>query len=336
MRPPSARFAPKPTTTVYEDVSRTPGRVELYGADATTGQTSGAVYLSRQATRGVGRWLSLSTPRLTLGRDQGQTVSFSVHVPSGVHGGQYLAGLVAQPVQARSPRVTHKGKRTFRVNIQEITIVAVEVVVSGPAQQRMSVTGVSASGRPGYQTVMIGLANTGDRLVKGHGHLTVAAAGGRRALSRSFSLDTFVPHTHIAFPVYVTGQRLPPGQNAASVPITYDNHHTQDRSFRFAITGDQVRQTYGTTAPSNLSSSGSSLGGVQCPGVGADPGRGGANRREHRRVLLVLPAPGQSRRAARRRRKLTEQAHAKRQLEARHARPGSCAAVSRGASLQMN
>lgn len=244
------------------NVSTTGGQVELYGADATTGQTSGAVYLSRQATRAVGHWLSVSSPSLTLGPHQSQTVSFSVRVPSNVHAGQYLAGLVAQPQQVRSTQVARKGKRTFRVNIQEITIVAVQVDISGAAQPGMSITGVGASGRPGYQTVMIDLANTGDTLVKGHGHLTVSAADGRRALSRSFTLDTFVPHTHIAFPVYVAGKRLPPGRYTASVAISYGGRRTQERTFQFAITGGQVRQTYGTTAPSNLSSSSAAAAGV--------------------------------------------------------------------------
>jgi hypothetical protein len=236
------------------DVSSTAGQVELYGADATTGQTTGAVYLSRQATSGVGRWLSVSTPSLPLAAHQNRTVAFTVRVPSNVRGGQYLAGLVAQPDQVRSTEVTHKGKRTFRVNIQEIAIVAVQVDVPGAAQPGMSITGVNASGRPGYQTVAIGLANTGNTLLKGHGHLTVVAANGRQALSRSFNLDTFVPHTHVAFPVYVSGKRLAPGRYAASVAITYGDHQTQARTFRFAITGKQVRQTYGTTAPATMTS----------------------------------------------------------------------------------
>src|SRR5437764_8550016 len=43
------------------------GTAYLYPVDATTGQTSGAVYLSRQSARtDVGAWITLSRSRVTL------------------------------------------------------------------------------------------------------------------------------------------------------------------------------------------------------------------------------------------------------------------------------
>jgi hypothetical protein len=245
------------------NVSASAGQVALYPVDATTGQTSGAVYLSAQAQRrGVGRWLSLSTSILTLGARQHRVVSFSVRVPPGSSAGQHLGGLVAAPLKPQSTRATTRGRNTFHVNIQEISIVAVQVDLPGPARQQMVISDLVASGRPGYQTLLIGLGNTGNTLVKGTGRITVSRAGGGRVLQRSFPLDTFVPQTRIAFPVYVRGPRLPAGSYVAEVVITYGSGHRVSRTFRFAISTHQVRQTYGTTGTSNstgASSSGSSI-----------------------------------------------------------------------------
>lgn len=133
------------------NVSGRAGRVNLYPVNATTGQTSGAVYLQHKAMAGVGAWVHLSDPSLTLGPHQSRVVAFSGQVPSGAAGGQHLAGLVAAPLRARATQVAHRGKRIFHVNIREIAIVAVQVNLPGQ-RQRMSIAGVSASGRPGYQT----------------------------------------------------------------------------------------------------------------------------------------------------------------------------------------
>jgi hypothetical protein len=234
------------------NVSATAGQVALYPVDATTGQTSGAVYLSAQAQRrGVGRWVSLSTSTLTLAAHQRRVVSFSLRVPPGTSAGQHLGGLVAAPLKPQSTQATSRGRSTFHVNIQEISIVAVQVNLPGPARQQMTISDLVASGRPGYQTLLIGLGNTGNTLVKGAGRLTVSRAGGGRVLERSFPLDTFVPQTRIAFPVYVRGPRLPVGSYVATVVITYGNGHRVSRTFHFAISAHQVRQTFGTTGTSD-------------------------------------------------------------------------------------
>jgi hypothetical protein len=235
------------------------GQVALYPVDATTGQTSGAVYLSTRAQRrGVGRWLTLFTSRLTLAAHQRQVVRFTLRVPPGSSAGQHLGGLVAAPLKPQSSRATRRGRNTFHVNIQEISIVAVQVDVPGPARQRMAILDLIASGRPGYQTLLIGLGNTGNTLVKGAGQLTVSRAAGGRVLARAFPLDTFVPQTQISFPVYVRGPRLPAGSYVGQVAVTYGHGHRVRRTFHFTISAHQVRQTYGTTGSSGNARAGSS------------------------------------------------------------------------------
>ncbi len=243
----------------------TAGQVQLSAVDATTGQTSGAVYLSTQAPRrGVGGWLSLAQSRLSLAGHERRTVRFTLRVPAGSGPGQHLGGLVATPVGGPgSGQVTKRGRSTFRVNIREISIVAVQVDVPGPARQALAITGLTASGRPNYQTLLIGLANTGNTLFKGHGRVAVEHSGGHGVLEQSFALDTFVPRTQIAFPIYVRGPRLPPGAYSAAVTATYGDHHTVRRTIAFRISDHQVRQTYGSAAgPGPLTSRAGSQGGV--------------------------------------------------------------------------
>lgn len=232
------------------NVSNVAGRVVLSPVDATTGQTSGAVYLSTSAPRrGVGAWITIGAHTLALGPQRSGVVAFYVSVPRNITGGQHLGGLVAAPVQPQRTNVSRSGRRTFRVNIREISIVAVQVNVPGTLVQRITLSGVRASGRPGYQTLLIGLANAGNTLVKGAGAMRVSRAGGGVVLGQHFPLDTLVPDTSIAYPVYVRGRRLGPGHYVAYLTVRYGAGHVVRGTFPFTIGSAQVRETYGTTAP---------------------------------------------------------------------------------------
>ena len=231
------------------NVSSVAGEAKLFAVDATTGQTSGAVYESEGAPRRkVGSWIKLGANTLTLGAHQGAQVAFSVAVPSSAQGGQYLGGLVVAPVKPTSTSTSKRGSHTFHVNIQEIAVVAVEVNLPGARVHKLNITGVSASGRPGYQTVLVGLADTGNSLLKGKGKLAVTR-GARTVLNQAFPLDTMVPGTSIDYPVYVRGARLPPGRYLADVSISYTGPHVVQGTFPFTISSKQVRQTFGSSVP---------------------------------------------------------------------------------------
>lgn len=259
------------------NVSGIRGRVQLFGVDATTGQTSGAVYKSQVAPRqDVGRWLALSTPALALGPHQSAVVAFTVRVPGHARPGQHLGGLVAAPVVPVGTHVTHRGKSVFRVVIHEIAVVGVEVNLPGPAVGRMEITGVSPSGHPGYQSLLLGLTDAGETLLKGTGRISVQTAAGRTVLRRPFALDTFVPRTSIRYPLYLR-HRLAAGRYRATVKVAYGHHQSVTRTFAFSVGARQLRQTYGTTAPAALGGGSSSsstpvwllaLGGVVLIGAG--------------------------------------------------------------------
>ena len=231
------------------NVSSTPGQAKLYAVDATTGQTSGAVYRSEGAARhGVGAWIRLATSTVSLGPHKGARVPFTVHVPSGIAGGQYLGGLVVAPIKPVSTKATKRGKSSFHVNIQEIGIVAVQVNLPGALIRKVAISGVQASGRPGYQTLLVGLTDAGNTLIKCRGKLTVYSSG-RKVFGQSFSLDTLVPHTSIQYPVYVRGKRLAPGGYTGDVTVSCPRARTAHGTFPFTISSHQLRKTYGTTVP---------------------------------------------------------------------------------------
>jgi hypothetical protein len=235
------------------------GTARLYAVDATTGQTSGAVYEPPEARRsGVGGWITLARRQLTLGPRQSAFVSFTVRVPSGAGPGQHLGGLVAAPALPVQTQVTRRGSRSFRVTVRELAIVAVLVDLPGPALQRLAITGVSASGRPGYQTLLVDLRNTGDELVRGSGTIAISRAGSSGlVLARNFRLDTFLPHTRIDYPLYLSRRRLAPGRYRAVFSLRYGDGRRLQRVLAFSISSAQLRRTYGTVSPLNVSARGS-------------------------------------------------------------------------------
>jgi hypothetical protein len=245
----------KPGTTVRGkvkviNVGGEAGRTTLYGVDATTGQTSGAVYRSRQeARRGVGGWIELGTETVELAPGQSRVVPFAVRLPADASAGEHLGGIVAQ----RSTQVAAagdargKGKKSsgFKVRIQALSVLAVQVDVPGPKRAQMTLSGIKPGDQPGHQSLLLGIGNSGNVLVKGKGSLKVVDDSGRRVQSQTFALDTFVPSTRIDFPVYIRGKALPPGGYRGTVRIDYRGH-SLTRTFPFEISSGQVDQVFGS------------------------------------------------------------------------------------------
>jgi hypothetical protein len=261
-------FSGRPGATIHGkvrviNVGSKPGRTSLYAVDATTGQTSGAVYRSRQEPRrGVGHWISLGTATFRLGPGQSRVVPFRVRVPSGGSAGQHLGGIVAQ----RSSSTLSRGKKggqskngTFKVKIQALSVIAVQVNLPGSRRVKMTLTGIKPGRQPGHQSLLLGIGNPGNLLLKGTGSLKVVNHTGRQVLNRRFNLDTFVPQTHIGFPVYVRGKALPPGRYRGTITISYRGHHLT-RTFPFTITKADTKQVFGSQT-AQAAPAGSSGGG---------------------------------------------------------------------------
>jgi hypothetical protein len=239
------------------------GRTTLYAVDATTGQTSGAVYRSRQEPRrGLGRWISLGTGTIELGPGQSRVVPFDVRVPSGASAGQHLGGIVAQRSTSTSSSGApgHGKQGAFKVRVQALSVIAVQVNLPGAERVKMTLTGIKSGSQPGHQALLLGIGNPGNVLLKGTGSLKVVNHSSRLVQSQRFNLDTFVPKTHIDFPLYVQGKALPPGRYQGTVTINYRGR-SLTRSFPFTISTADTKQVFGSQA-AQVAPPGSSGGGT--------------------------------------------------------------------------
>lgn len=220
--------AARPGQTVDDSVRVTnaggaPGVAYLYPVDATTGRTSGAVYLDRaQPRRDVGAWVSLAKDRVDLDAGGSAVVPFTIHVPASAKPGDHLGGIVAE--NAAMTGASSGG--SLQIRIRHLTVIAVEVQVPGAASTRVDVTGVASSVDGGYQYLYLHLTNTGELVSKPTGSVTVTDATGRTVVSRAFQLDTFLPGTAIDYPVPVAGKVLPDGGYRVVVRLTYGSAAT--------------------------------------------------------------------------------------------------------------
>src|SRR5579862_6980426 len=124
------------------------GTVKLYSADATTGATTGTVYLTDAAPKGVGTWITVGSSSLTLAPGAHKVVPFTVHVPSASKAGQFVGGIVAETERrAQGPKSSHK--TNVQITVRNLSIVAVEVDVPGAQVAKFAIGGVTTGGSQG-------------------------------------------------------------------------------------------------------------------------------------------------------------------------------------------
>lgn len=197
---------------------RAPGTVLLYPVDATTGRTSGAVYLTNsRAPSGDGRWIRLARRSLRLAPGQSQVVAFSVRAPAGATAGQHLAGLAAE--NATPGKLQASG--SVRIRIRAVAILAVQLNLPGAARASLASTGISTEGASGRQAIVLGLQNTGNVMLKPWGDLRVTDGQGHLVQARPIRMDTFLPGTAIDYPVPVGGRALGAGSYTADLRLHY-------------------------------------------------------------------------------------------------------------------
>jgi hypothetical protein len=234
------------------NTGRGAGQALLYAVDATTGQTSGAVYLGHEAARrGVGAWITLARPSVTLAPGASARIAFRVVLPANVTAGEHLGGIVAEDAKLHTGASVHHGKGSFHFSIRDLTVIAVQVEVPGPRRAEVSVTGVSTTGSSGYQSLLIGLSNGGNTMLKPQGRVIVTDAGGHRVMDGTFLMDTFLPQTAIDYPVPVRGHALPAGRYRAAIALRYAGGRTHS-DLSFTISARQAQQVFkapGTLAP---------------------------------------------------------------------------------------
>ncbi len=213
-------LAPGATRTGGIIVSNTGNRagvVKLYAADATTGRTTGTVYLTNTSASHTGTWVKLARDSVALEPGAHAHVAFTVTVPADAKPGQFVAGIVAETREAtQAPTVKHKAN--VRIHIRNLTIVAVQVNLPGPTVVGFTIGGVKTGGQHGFQQVFVHFANTGNHLVKPSGVVTILDSAGNTVETLPFKMDTFLPHTAIDYPMLLT-KALPPGDYHAKVRL---------------------------------------------------------------------------------------------------------------------
>jgi hypothetical protein len=228
------------------------GTVRLYAVDAATGQTSGTVFLDDAAPRqDAGAWIRLDLSELTLQPGENAVVPFRVAIPADARAGQHVGGIVAQDTVLQEGETQQAGPKNagFRVDVQNLTILAVQLNLPGPAVDRVEVTGIATGGSRGYQQLLVGLQNSGTQMVKPSGTLVVTDARGQEVQRLALKLDTFLPQTAIQYPVAVQKQALGAGQYHARVELAYGASGTTTHDQDFTITDGQVAQVFQSTGP---------------------------------------------------------------------------------------
>ncbi len=224
------------------------GTVSLYVVDATTGQTGGLVYLSHNdVRRDVGTWITLGLQQLTLTPGQSQIVPFQVAVPSIVRPGQHVGAIVAESKAIGSKIVP--GTNAIHINVQNLTIVAVQVNLPGTPVEQLVATGIQFGGENPYQSLLLGLDNTGTMLLKPYGNLHVTDAQGHLLQNLPIKLDTFLPQTAINYPMYMKGSALGVGEYQAALTLMYGHNHVLHYTKAFTITQQQLQQVFKPSTP---------------------------------------------------------------------------------------
>jgi hypothetical protein len=236
------------------------GTVKLYAADGATGSTSGTVYLTDKPPAHTARWVDFARSTLDLRPGEHVRVPFRVHVPADAPPGQWVAGLVAESAR-RAPTPRTSKRAGIRIRIRDLTIVAVQVDVPGPARPQFSIGGAHVGGQKGFEQLLVRMRNGGNVLRKPTGRVVISRRSGAVVESLPFEMDTFLPKTAIDYPLLLK-HALEPGRYVAAVTLTFagaDGAPTTVRSSPpFSISRRQVKQIFASAPPTRRAAGASS------------------------------------------------------------------------------
>jgi LPXTG-motif cell wall-anchored protein len=222
------------------------GTVKLFTADATTGHTTGTVYLTDKKPTRAGSWITLSATSLTLAPGQHKRVPFTLHVPAGQKPGQWVGGIVAETSHQVAGSKS-KQKASVQIRIRDLTIVAVQANVPGAPIVSFDIGRVSTGGQRGFQQVIVHLKSTGNQLAKPTGKVSVYDASGKLLETLPFTMDTFLPQTSIDYPVLLK-KALAAGDYRATVTLDV-NGQTFSAKPAFSVSKQEVAQVFTSASP---------------------------------------------------------------------------------------
>ena len=217
-------------------------QVSVEPVDASTSDTTGVAYGQPGSAKALtGRWVSVSTPLVTLQPDEHRDILFTVRVPKDVTAGQYLAGVSSAVLLSNADKQADsqagRGQAGFSLSEQLQRAIAVEVDVPGARAPKMTVSGVEPKAVPDGVALGIHMANDGNAFAKGTAVVRVPDTG----TDATFPVDTFLPHTAIVYPLQWT-KRVVSGLHHVQVDITYGDGLRTSWSGTVNIAGDLKNQ----------------------------------------------------------------------------------------------
>lgn len=240
-----------PSQVMVVNEGSTAGVAKLYPVMALTGQTGGTVFANRlEAARQAATWITFAEQEISLEAGESKLIAFSIEVPEGARAGHHVAGIAVETADEAGGMTVQRQTETasFQVNVRTRMVMAVQVDIPGERVEEMDVTAVTAGGSGGYQKLFFDMHNKGNVMLKPAGSLVVTDAEGQTVQSLDFQMDTFLPETQIAYPVFVENEALPAGSYTADLTLTY-GETVREQSFQlpFEITEAQNEVVFGET-----------------------------------------------------------------------------------------
>lgn len=162
--------------------------------------------------------------------------------------GQHVGGIVAELVPSQNtPPHGEAPKSGFGVTIHKFTILAVQINLPGPFTKQLQATGIQPGSANGFQTVQIGLDNTGNTMLKPYGTLHITDTHGSLLQNLQITMDTFLPVTAIDYPVSIQRQALRAGVYQTKLTLTYGHQHILHYQTPFTIAVRQLNNVFHAT-----------------------------------------------------------------------------------------
>ncbi len=209
--------------------------------DATTAEQTGVQMAQPGSAKALtSRWLVVSVPQVTLQPNEARDIPFTVHVPTPLTPGQYLAGVSASVPLSAADTAANKagaGEAGFSLAVRFQRAIAVEIDVPGPRAPKLTVTAAEAKATPDGVDLGVHMANVGNAFAHGSGVIRVPDTN----TDFSFKIDTFVSQTAIVYPMPWT-KTVVPGTHHVEVDLTYEGGRRTSWSGTVVIAGDAENQ----------------------------------------------------------------------------------------------
>ncbi|HEY7418479.1 MAG TPA: hypothetical protein VH593_25085 [Ktedonobacteraceae bacterium] len=202
------------------------GTVNIYPVDGITAETSGVVFPPHTAPQhDIGAWIILDHHQLTLTPGQHQDVPFVLNIPSHhVRSGQYGGGIVAEFTRLQAATAKNQQSSGLMIHILQRFVIGVHVTLPGPLHANLQTTGITYHSSTPYQTVQIGLHNTGNMIIHPYGYLRIRDGAGNLLQNLPLKLFAILPQDSIHYPVYILNKALQPGTYQAELMLQYEQN----------------------------------------------------------------------------------------------------------------